>query len=119
MKKIIFTSVFALVSFASQASTYGYKCKTDTGKEINVSYSYGSGYSLDQVTVDGQNVTQSSTMSNTRGSGLKIQVRSYRNGDSLQLTIFGGNSSYQLGNGSQRSMNCEDTSPRAGSNDGL
>jgi len=119
MKKIILASTLALASLSSYASTYGYKCKTDTGKEINVAYSYINSYSLDKVIVDGQNFTQSSSMSNTRGSGLQIQVRSFRNGENLQLIIFGGNSSYQIGNGSQRSMNCEDTSPRVVPNDGL
>jgi hypothetical protein len=119
MKKIILTSALCLVSFASQASAYGYRCKTDTGKEINVAYSYINNYSLDKVIIDGQNFTQSSTMSNTRGSGLQIQVRSFRNGENLQLTIFGGNSSYQLGNGSQRSMSCDNSMPAAAKNDGI
>lgn len=119
MKIIILASVIALASFAAQASTYEYKCKTDTGKDIKVAYSYNNGYTLDQIIVDGQNVTLASTMSNTRGSGLRIQVKSFRNTDSLQLTIFGGNSSYQIGNGSQRSMNCENTSPKEVANDGL
>lgn len=115
MKKIFFITIISMLSTVSQAaSSYSYKCITDTNKEIRLNYSYNYGYSLDVLTIDGQDYKQGSTLSVTRGDGIQLTVRSFKNNENLFLKINAPTGSiYQLGNGSVRTLKCENTTPAA------
>ena len=95
----------SVVSFASSQS--GYECSAD-GKAVVLAYSYSGGYHMDQLTVDGQDYTRSSSVSVRRGSGTVFTISNYRAGKTMTFGINTPDGTYyQLEGGKQYPMTCK------------
>lgn len=98
--KIVFLTLFA--SVMAHAATDVYTCTTDTNKELKLEVDY---QAVQSLVIDGEDVTDQASASVTRGfDGTVVTVRNFKNGDNLLLRM--GRQIYQIGNGSERKMNC-------------
>ncbi len=121
MNKIILITIIAMLSSIAQAaSSYSYKCITDTKKEIRLDYSYSYNYTLEKLTIDGKDYRQGTSLSVTRGDGIQLTVNSFKDGANLFLRLMGPNgSNYQLGSNGVRTMTCVDVRAIESSNGGI
>jgi len=124
MKRILFASALSLLAFNTAfANAERITCNTDTGKAISVGYYYhgsgGSGYTLQIVDVAGEDYVHNAILNVTRGSGVLVNIPSFRDGEGLSLKILGSNSTYKVGTGSERPMNCKNLAGNSPKNDGI
>lgn len=112
MKAAILMGVMVLGSISAHAnsSTYSHKCITDTGKNVDVTYTGYRNFRLDKVVIDGATYTTYSSLIVTRDGSAMVFVPEFRGGSTLQLTIQGAKDSYYTLEGKNRGMTCQSTS---------
>lgn len=112
MKSVLVIGALILSSITANAGTNtSNKCVTDTGKDVEVTYTHNGGgsYRLNKVVIDGATYTTYSSLIVSKDGSAAVFVPEFRGGKTLQLIIQNENSYYTLA-GQDRGMSCRTSS---------